>query len=127
MATGLLCRLQAGPQELADALDVADEFSREYELPISCSIAMPPCLFDTAKYARLTFGFCSAGTERAYYTLDPLGNVRPCNHSPLILGNIRRTPFAEMAESPAMKLPSTDISPGVIIPAMNSLNAFAES
>ena len=95
--------LQASPAEVQDALDVAEEASREYELPISCSIAMPPCLFDVERYERLTFGFCAAGTERAYYTLDPLGNVRPCNHSPTILGNIRETPFGAMATSDAMR------------------------
>ena len=94
--------LQASPAELQGALDIAEEVSREYRLPISCSIAMPPCLFDTERYERLTFGFCAAGTERAYYTLDPLGNVRPCNHSPTLLGNIRETSFAAMAASEAM-------------------------
>ena len=95
--------LQASPAEVQAALDVAEEMSEEYDLPISCSIAMPPCLFDTARYKRLTFGFCAAGTERAYYTLDPLGNVRPCNHTPTILGNIRETTFEAMATSPAMQ------------------------
>ena len=89
--------LQAGPAELSAALDVAEEISGQYEMPISCSIAMPPCLFDTGRYERLGFGFCAAGTERAYYTLDPLGNVRPCNHSTTILGNIREQGFWEMA------------------------------
>ena len=94
--------LQASPRQLTAALDTADEISRQYELPISCSIAMPPCLFETDKYEHLTFGFCAAGTERAYYTLDPLGNVRPCNHSPTILGNIRERSFWDLADSPAM-------------------------
>ena len=88
---------------LAERLDVAEELSAAYEMPISCSIAMPPCLFDTAKYKRLTFGFCAAGSERAYYTLDPVGNVRPCNHSPRVLGNIREASFRSMTESAAMK------------------------
>jgi len=96
-------RLQASPAELQAALDVAERISEEYELPISCSIAMPPCLFDTARYKHLTFGFCAAGTERAYYTLDPMGNVRPCNHSPTILGNIREQSFQEMAASERMR------------------------
>jgi len=96
-------RLQASPEDLTAALDTAEEISAEYDFPISCSIAMPPCLFDTDKYERLTFGFCAAGTERAYYTLDPMGNVRPCNHSPTVLGNIRQTPFWQMADSPAMR------------------------
>ena len=95
--------LQATPEQLTAALDIAESISDEYDFPISCSIAMPPCLFPTSRYKRLTFGFCAAGTERAYYTLDPMGNVRPCNHSPTILGNIRETSFWEMADSAAMK------------------------
>lgn len=95
--------LQASPQDVQAALDIAEQMSAAYDLPISCSIAMPPCLFDTGRYERLTFGFCAAGTERAYYTLDPLGNVRPCNHSTTILGSIRTTSFDELAASPAMQ------------------------
>ncbi len=95
-------RLQASPDELAGALAVANEISEQYEFPISCSIAMPPCLFDVERYPKLTFGFCAAGTDRAYYTLDPLGNIRPCNHSTTILGNIRETGFWEMVDSRAM-------------------------
>ena len=94
--------LQASPAELRSALEVAEQISATYELPISCSIAIPPCLIDTARYKRLTFGFCSAGTERAYYTLDPLGNLRPCNHSPLVLGNIREHGFWELARGERM-------------------------
>ncbi len=95
--------LQAAPAEIAAALDVAERIAEEYDFPISCSIAMPPCLFQTAKYKRLSFGFCAAGTQRAYYTLDPLGNVRPCNHSATILGNIRDESFWQMAEGPKMR------------------------
>ncbi|MFP4054806.1 MAG: radical SAM/SPASM domain-containing protein [Phycisphaerae bacterium] len=95
--------LQPTPQELRDAMAIADRMSAEYEIGISCSIAMPPCLFDHEAYENLSFGFCAAGTERAYYTLDPLGNIRPCNHSPTILGNIREASFAEIAESAAMR------------------------
>jgi radical SAM protein with 4Fe4S-binding SPASM domain len=95
--------LQSTPSELQAALDVAEEMSAAYDLPISCSIPMPPCLFDTQRYERLTFGFCAAGTDRAYYTLDPLGNVRPCNHSATLLGNIRTTTFDAMATGTAMR------------------------
>ena len=95
--------LQATPAELTEAMDAADRMSEEYEISISCSIAMPPCLFDHTRYEKLTFGFCAAGTDRAYYTLDPLGNVRPCNHSTTIIGNIRETNFWDMVDSAAMK------------------------
>jgi radical SAM protein with 4Fe4S-binding SPASM domain len=95
--------LQASPDELAAALDIAQELTQEYGIGISCSIAMPPCLFDHGRWPKLSFGFCAAGTRRAYYTLDPLGNVRPCNHSPTILGNILERNFDELADSPAMR------------------------
>jgi radical SAM protein with 4Fe4S-binding SPASM domain len=93
--------LQASPEELAAALDAVETITQQYELPISCSIAMPPCLFDHARWPHLSFGYCAAGTDRAYY-MDPLGNVRPCNHSPTILGNIREETFADLAASRVM-------------------------
>lgn len=94
--------LQASPAELQAALDTAERLSKEYGLSISCSIAMPPCLFDTGRYKRLTFGFCAAGTDRAYYAVDPQGLLRPCNHSPTILGDLKQHSFAELSSSPAM-------------------------
>lgn len=98
-----LHRLQASPQELAEALDVAEDVSKRYGLAISCSIAMPPCLFDTTRYPHLGFGFCAAGTSHAYYTLDPLGNIRPCNHSPTILGNLQQRDFWDIVDGPAAR------------------------
>ncbi|MHC4664114.1 MAG: radical SAM protein [Planctomycetota bacterium] len=95
--------LQPSIEQLSKALDVAEKFTIEYEIPMSCSITMPPCLFDLAKYEKLNFGYCAAGTERAYYTLDPVGNIRACNHSATILGNIRERGFWEIAGSEAMK------------------------
>ena len=91
------------PGELREALAAADELSGRLGLPIACSISMPPCLVDTRPFTRLTFGSCAAGTENAYYTLDSLGNVRPCNHSPTILGNVRDRRFRSLARGAAMR------------------------
>jgi pyrroloquinoline quinone biosynthesis protein E len=94
--------LQASPAELERVLAEAEELSARYELQVSCSIALPPCLVDIGRYPRLGFGYCAAGTERAYYTVDPAGNLRPCNHSPTILGNLRERSFAELVAGEAM-------------------------
>ncbi len=69
---------------------------------MSCAIPMPPCLLDHERWPDMDFGFCSAGTDEAYYTLDPSGNLRPCNHSALVLGNVRERGFWELARSPRM-------------------------
>ena len=95
--------LQPTPVALREALDVAQELSVDYDFSISCSIAMPPCLFEYERWPGLTFGFCAAGTADAYYTLDPAGNLRPCNHSMVILGNVREQNFWDLADTPAMR------------------------
>jgi radical SAM protein with 4Fe4S-binding SPASM domain len=94
--------LMPDPDALADALDHARDLSARYDLPISCSIPMPPCLFDTRRWPGLGFGACAAGTDRAYYTLDPAGNLRPCNHSPTILGSLLERSFGELTAGAGM-------------------------
>ncbi len=100
--TGLrhLDELLLTPQSLTRALDDAERAAEEFRMPVSCSVTIPPCVVETSGYKHLTFGYCAAGTERAYYTVDALGNVRMCNHSPLILGNILQEPFRHLARGP---------------------------
>ena len=84
-------------EQMRQALAVAEAASAEFGLPISCSIPLQPCLIDMRLYPHLGYGFCAAGSERAYYTLDPLGNLRPCNHTDTILGNLFEESFGDLA------------------------------
>jgi radical SAM protein with 4Fe4S-binding SPASM domain len=83
-------------EQVRAALSVAESAVVEYGIPVSCSIPIQPCLIDISCYPHLGFGFCAAGSERAYYTLDPLGNLRPCNHSDIILGNLFEDTFTSL-------------------------------
>lgn len=76
------------------ALGAAEAAAQEFRLPVSCSIPIQPCLIDLQAYPHLGFGFCAAGSDRACYTLDTAGNVRPCNHTPTVLGSVWQEPFA---------------------------------
>ncbi len=89
--------------QVRQALEVAEAAALEFSLPISCSIPIQPCLIDTSFFPHINVGYCSAGTGRAYYTLDPLGNVRPCNHTDIILGNLFEVSFPEMIASEQME------------------------
>ena len=89
--------LLPSPEELEDALEIANKAVDEYKMSIACSITMNPCLIRVEKYPNLSFGFCAAGTARAYYTVDPLGNLRMCNHSHTILGNLLNESFQRLA------------------------------
>ena len=85
--------------EVNGMLAAANAAGEEFSLPISCSIAVQPCLVDIDAFPNLRFGFCAAGTQDAYYTLDPLGNLRPCNHTRTILGNLFRESFPDLIAS----------------------------
>ncbi len=96
-------QLMPSVEQVRDGLGVAEEYCDKYEVGIGASIAIPPCLIDPGEYPHVGFGFCAAGTSRAYYTVDPVGNVRPCNHTPTVLGNVMQTRLQAMAESPELK------------------------
>jgi radical SAM protein with 4Fe4S-binding SPASM domain len=89
-------------EQVRDALVVAEAAAAEFHLPISCSIPIQPCLIDISSFPHISFGYCSAGTERAYYALDPMGNVRPCNHTDIILGNLFEQSFTDLVASEQM-------------------------
>jgi radical SAM protein with 4Fe4S-binding SPASM domain len=96
--------------EVRQALNVADAAAAEFNIPISCSIPIQPCLIDTSAFTNLNFGYCAAGTERAYYTLDPLGNLRPCNHTTTVLGNLLEESFSDLI-SPERMAPFVESVP----------------
>jgi radical SAM protein with 4Fe4S-binding SPASM domain len=84
------------PAMIRDNLDVLEDLGEKYGLTISAGVVIEPCVVDTSKYTHIHFGWCPLAGERSYFTIDPSGNVRICNHSPMILGNIKEQPFAEI-------------------------------
>lgn len=85
-------RLMPGVDDLRGALARADAVAGRLGMQVSCSIPIQPCLIDLNGFRHLRSGFCAAGTERAYTTLDAAGNVRPCNHTATVLGNVWEEP-----------------------------------
>lgn len=77
-------------------LDVLEAMAREYKIPISSAIPIQPCLINTKKYEHIRFGFCPLAGENSYFTIDALGNLRVCNHSSKILGNLFEKSFSEL-------------------------------
>lgn len=83
-------------QQLTQALDAADEAARRYGISVAVSVPIPPCVIDVSRYKNLHFGWCPRGGDGAYYTISYNGLVRPCNHSSVILGDLRTEGFAEI-------------------------------
>jgi radical SAM protein with 4Fe4S-binding SPASM domain len=81
-------------EQVKDALRVADDAVKKYGMHIGLGVPIPECIVDHSAYPNLQFVGCMAGTSNAYWTIDPVGNVRPCNHSSTILGNVLNEPFS---------------------------------
>jgi len=101
-------------EQVRQALLIAEAAALELGFPIVCSIPIQPCLVGVGMrtnpppdlqslFPHLRFGFCAAGTERAYYTIDPLGNLRPCNHTPTILGSLFEEQFSSLVAPERLK------------------------
>jgi radical SAM protein with 4Fe4S-binding SPASM domain len=91
--------LMPNKMEIASALEFLNSFSKKNHYPISSSIPIQPCILDMRTYRKISHGFCPSGNERSYYTIDPMGNVRICNHSPTIIGNLLESPLQEIVGS----------------------------
>jgi AdoMet-dependent heme synthase len=92
-------QLVPSKQELMDALNVAEETAGKYGIEIAISVPIPPCIADPQQYKHLRFGWCPRGGMNTYYTIGFNGLVRPCNHSSIILGDIRKQSFEEIFNS----------------------------
>ena len=91
--------LMPSVEQVRQGLAIAEQYSSKYGVGIGASIAIPPCLIDQKQFPHVGFGFCAAGTDRAYYTIDPVGNVRPCNHTPTVIGNLFDMSLRQIARS----------------------------
>ncbi len=97
-----VARLMPGVDELRACLGRADEVAGRLGLRVSCSVPIQPCLIDLDEFEHLRTGLCAAGTPRAYTTVDAAGNVRPCNHTATVLGNVWQEPLARILDPARM-------------------------
>lgn len=81
-------------------LDELEKIATKYDIQIASSVPIPPCLVNIKKYEKIKFSWCPRGGEEAYYTVDSSGNLKICNHSSIILGNLKTKRFGDLVENP---------------------------
>jgi radical SAM protein with 4Fe4S-binding SPASM domain len=77
-------------------LDDLERLAAAYGMPVAASVVIEPCVVDVRKYQHISFAWCPLAGGESYFTIDPSGNVRICNHSPTILGNLAHDRFADI-------------------------------
>lgn len=92
--------VSASRQQLQDAFLIADRKAEELDLVISSNVCSPDCLLDPARYPNIYFGHCSENVIQKPITLDINGNIRLCNHSPIVAGNIYQQDIQDILYSP---------------------------
>jgi radical SAM protein with 4Fe4S-binding SPASM domain len=80
--------------QLKQAVHTVDAL-REHGGPVSFGVCIPQC------FTRSSAKGCTAGV--AFCTVDPWGNLRPCNHSPLIAGNLLDETLEQAWHAPEME------------------------
>lgn len=80
--------LMINASELKRALTIINQLAHEYEISVGCGIPVPKCVLDVSIFDNIKFGVCQIGKKNPYYAIDPAGNLRLCNHSGIIFGNV---------------------------------------
>lgn len=90
-------------EEMKETFRIADKTAGEEGLSVTSNVCTPFCVLNPDDYPNIPISSCSASVANKPITLDLLGNLRICNHSPVNIGNIFDTGFEQLFETPYVK------------------------
>ncbi len=83
-AAGLL----AGGDALREAFRAADRLAGSLGIEITSNVCTPFCILNPVNFPHIRMSACFPASIERPFTLDTAGNLRFCNHSPVVMGNI---------------------------------------
>ncbi len=93
-------RLMPSADAIERDLDTAERLGRRYGISVGTAMPIPPCLVRIDRYSWVRFGFCSTGSASPNTVIDGRGDVRSCNLSSTVLGNLVEQDWAEIFANP---------------------------
>ena len=86
---------------LQDAFAAAEAFAAANpDMHLVSGVCTPLCYLDTAPYPHIRFTKCSTDLTGRPVTVNYNGDVRFCNHSPRVLGNLYSRPIGDILADP---------------------------
>jgi radical SAM protein with 4Fe4S-binding SPASM domain len=96
--------LELSKSELNTAFAEASRAGKDCGIKLSSNVCTPLCIVNPKDYPNISFAFCSSDAAKRPLTLDMKGNLRFCNHSPVVLGNIFSHSLTDMLSSDEAQL-----------------------
>ena len=84
------------PAMVEKNLHTLEQIAVKHQFHVKADVVVEPCIVDLRKYPHVEFGWCPLAGEFSSFVIDPVGNIRVCEHSPVILGNIKRDNFQDI-------------------------------
>ncbi len=92
--------LNLSTAELRDVFERVDRVAGQLGMIIQSGVCTPMCVLNPDDYPNIRFSHCSTDLSNRPLTVNYKGEVRFCNHSPRVLGNIYEKTIGEIvAES----------------------------
>ena len=85
--------------EVNTAFSIANELAETNKLIITSNVCSPICYINPSLFPNIRFGHCSPDITRRPITVNIDGDVRLCNHSPVVAGNIFHQTFEQIFNS----------------------------
>jgi len=92
--------LSANAMQLQETFRKLDQFATDYDLFLFSGVCTPHCVLNPDDYPHIRFGSCSSDVYRRPLTFNLEGELRLCNHSPVVVGNIYKQSFSDIFANP---------------------------
>lgn len=93
---GYIDELLLSKEEINEVFSEACTYTERGTMKLTSNVCTPVCVVDPSEYPAIQFTNCSSSVFQKPITVDFEGNVRICNHSPVVIGNIHKNKFAEI-------------------------------
>lgn len=86
-------------EELHEAFSLANLFAQNHSVQLSSNVCTPWCILNPKLYPNIFFVDCANSYQDKPITVDFEGNLRICNHSPKVIGNIHTHDLAKLLDN----------------------------
>jgi radical SAM protein with 4Fe4S-binding SPASM domain len=93
--------LNLSHEELRDAFSRANRKLVELGMYAHNGVCTPMCLLNPKEYSNISFSYCTTDLAMRPLTINYRGDVRFCNHSPRVMGNIHQEPLTTILQREA--------------------------